>query len=225
MACFWLVSPSARRCSYAAVRSTAYPSSRPSATSTASPSRAWKEARGAFCLAREVLTKQPPFCCQWCGRCSCPFVASGVLARCARRVEFLLLATRFEGSRRRRRPRLVPSRAKAAPSQSQTAAALGKTGRGPGNRGLRQGSGRGEDWWRITGSRSRLDADKTRQKASKITKLACHAKRCVAVLDSIDALLVIAAASVALESGSSCTRQGTPKVERLERGAPAVRAR
>ena len=129
-------------------------SSRPSATSTASPSRAWKEARGTASRA-EVLTNT--------GRCSCPFVASGVLARYARRVEFLLLATRFEGSRRRRCPRLVPSRAKSCPKpEPTTAAALGKTGRGPGNRGL---------WGGLLRERGLVDAhryprraDKTRQK-------------------------------------------------------------
>jgi len=57
------------------------------------------------------------------------------------------------------------------------------------------------------------------------SQVSCTPRKQLAVLDSIDALLVIAAASVALESRSSCTRQGTKPVERLERGAPAVRAR
>ena len=74
-------------------------------------SRAPGKRRGRPASRAEVLTNT--------GRCSCPFVASGVLARYARRVEFLLLATRFEGSRRRRVPRLVRSRAKAAPSQTK----------------------------------------------------------------------------------------------------------
>ena len=73
--------------------------------------------RGAGAASRaEVLTNT--------GRCSCPFVASGVLARYARRIEFLLLATRFAGSRRRRVLGRLLLRVPSCPSQEPTAAAL-----------------------------------------------------------------------------------------------------
>ena len=86
MACFWLVSPSsARRCSYADTSTAA--NVEPPFGDKHGKSLARLERGAGDCLARRVLTNT--------GRCSCPFVASGVLARYARRVEFLLPATRL----------------------------------------------------------------------------------------------------------------------------------
>ena len=71
------------------------------------------------------------------------------LPRCGRRVEFLLLATRLQGSRRRRSLAAPPARAK-LPQPEPTAAALGKTGHEVlVGACFRRGRGDGEDWWMI----------------------------------------------------------------------------
>ena len=77
-------------------------------------------------------------------------IAALRLPRCGRRIEFLLLATRFEGSRRRRPPWLLQRVPKLPPARVPTAAALGKTGREVlAGTCFRRGLGDGKYWWMI----------------------------------------------------------------------------
>ena len=74
------------------------------------------------------------------------------LPRCGRRVEFLLLATRFQGSRRRRPPWLLQRVPKLPPARANSGGARHGTGRGPGNMwGRGEVWAGGEEWWRIIG--------------------------------------------------------------------------
>ena len=98
-----------------------------------------------------------------------------------RRVEFLLLATRFRDRGDGVPAVAAPARAKAALSQSQTAAALGKTGPGLADAGPQRGLGDSEDLWRIGLRNIRQNPSNK----AKIHKKVVPRGQCVlAVLDS-----------------------------------------
>ena len=95
-------------------------------------------------------------------------IAALRLPRCGRRIEFLLLATRFEGSRRRRPPWLLQRVPKLPPARVPTAAALGKTGPGSRGCGTRRGLFGSEHLWMIIGLGE--TTDKTRQNVANSQK-------------------------------------------------------